>query len=93
MDDGYICKNYYEFTQQEGDLQVQYNVTMAFEYINKKWTVTGVEETSDPIGFNAISGTWTGAGEYPENLFLSVCCCRLCSCERSVLLLSTLLHN
>lgn len=68
MDDGYIRKNYYEFTQQEGDLQVQYNVTMAFEYINKKWTVTGVEETSAPIGFNAISGTWTGTGEYPENL-------------------------
>ena len=68
MDGGYVRQNYYEFTQQEDYLQVQYKVTIAFEYINKNWKVTGVEETSEPISFDAFSGSWTGTGEYPENL-------------------------
>ncbi|MBE6608392.1 MAG: MFS transporter [Ruminococcaceae bacterium] len=67
-DKGYVRENYYEFEQQDGLLQVKYNVTIVFEYIDNEWYVSDVQEICEPVGFSSVSGIWTGTGTYLGNL-------------------------
>lgn len=68
LEDGYMREYYYEFTQQEGGLLVQYNLVMEFRYANDKWSITNVTEVSKPVACDPLGGTWTGTGKFPANL-------------------------
>lgn len=68
LDEGYMREHYYEFTQQEGSLLVQYNLVMEFRYANDAWSITNVTEVATPVACDPLSGTWTGTGKFPANL-------------------------
>lgn len=67
-DGGYVREHRYEFEQNDGVLSMQYDVTIVFEYIDREWIVSYVNEIGNPVGFAPVSGTWTGTGTYPGNL-------------------------
>jgi hypothetical protein len=67
-DGGYVREHRYEFEQNDGLLEVKYDVTIVFEYMDRGWVVSYVREIGTPVGFSNIDGTWTGTGTYPGNL-------------------------
>ena len=73
-EDGYVRINRYAYEDKEENICCSHDLEVEFEYIDGKWRVTDHTEVRQILGFDPISGTWTGTGEfwgnfYPDNQY------------------------
>jgi hypothetical protein len=68
LDSGYTRICHYNFQLKENGLIYQCTLDIFFEYAQKEWSVSNVDEDRALESFDTISGNWKGVGEYPSLL-------------------------